>query len=144
VTSFDPPATGGDGVEHDADLANLTDGDPSTAWMTETYNTPNFGGLKPGVGFVLRLDAAAHLDDVTLTSPSRGWSVEVRLADGPKSTLADWGDAVASKATITDDTTTLALHGHQAGAVLVWITNLGPSNQVVIGDVKVSGTAVAS
>ena len=136
--SFDPPP--GSQAEHDEELPLVFDGDPSTVWTTETYSTSRFGGLKKGVGVVLVLDGAAQLDELTVTSPSKGWGAEVYVADGPKAALADWGDVVASKTGIDAGTTTFSLHGHQGGAVLLWITDLGPANQVAVGDAKVTGS----
>jgi hypothetical protein len=47
---------------------------------------------------------------------------------------------VTSKTGIGDGSTTFSLHGHEGAAVLIWITDLGPANQVAIGDAKVSGS----
>ena len=55
MTSFDPD---GDGAEHEDEVGNLVDGDPSTTWRTSSYDGADFAGLKPGVGFVLVLDGA--------------------------------------------------------------------------------------
>jgi len=137
--SFDPPP--GSQAEHDEELPLVFDGDPSTAWTTETYSTSRFGGLKKGVGVVLVLDAAAQLDELTVTSPSKGWSAEIYVADAPKAVLQpDWGDAVASKTGIDAGTTTFSLHGRQGGAVLIWITDLGPANQVAVAEAKLTGS----
>jgi serine/threonine-protein kinase len=136
--SFDPPP--GSEAEHDDQLQFLTDNDPSSVWTTETYSTSRFGGLKKGVGAVLVLTAPARLDELTIVTPSKGWSAEIYVADGPKQALADWGVPVASKSGIDAGTTTFALHGRQGGAVLIWITDLGPANQVAIGDAKLSGS----
>ena len=53
--SFDPD---GDGSEHEEEVPHLFDGDPSTTWTTSRYGGPRFGGLKPGVGFVLSSTSA--------------------------------------------------------------------------------------
>src|SRR5436190_7267610 len=47
--AYDPH---GDGQEHDEEVANATDGNVSTFWATERYDSADFGGLKDGVGIV--------------------------------------------------------------------------------------------
>jgi hypothetical protein len=140
--AFDPPP--GSLAEHDDEVGLLFDDDPSTDWSTETYSTSRFGGLKQGVGVVLRLSGAGKLDEAAITSPTRGWSARVYVADGPKASLAEWGEPVDTKSGINGGTTTFSLHGHRGAAVLLWITDLGPSNQVALGEVRISGTAAAA
>jgi serine/threonine protein kinase len=136
--SFDPPP--GSGAEHDAELPLLMDGDPATAWTTETYTTSRFGDLKQGVGVVFVLEGAPRLDDLVVSTTSRGWSARVYVADSPKSRLEDWGESVASKNGINGETK-WSLDERQAGAVLLWITDLGPANQVSLNEVRVTGHA---
>jgi len=138
VASFDPPPGSRD--EHDDEVPFVTDGDPATAWRTETYATNRFGGLKAGVGVVLRFSAPGKVDEVRLTTTTRGWAARVYVADGPKATLAEWGDAVQSKTGINAGTTTFSLGGRQGAAVLVWITDLGPARQVAIGELEVTAS----
>jgi serine/threonine-protein kinase len=133
--SFDPQ---GSQAEHDDELPLAHDGDPATGWSTETYSTSRFGGLKQGVGIVVVLNQPAALQELTVTSPSKGWSAQAYVADGPKPGLPDWGEAVSSKTGVNDQTTTFSLHGHQGSAVLLWITDLGPANQVSVAEVKVT------
>ncbi len=140
VKSFDPPP--GSQAEHEDELVNLTDGDPSTTWRTESYDSPTFGGLKQGVGVILRFSGVGKLDEVKVTSPTRGWSARVYVADTPKATLAEWGDAVETRTGINGSATTFSLHAKPGGAILVWITNLGPSRQVAIGELEVMATPV--
>ncbi|MGH9223733.1 MAG: protein kinase domain-containing protein [Acidimicrobiales bacterium] len=135
--AFDPPPGGGS--EHDDEVGFLFDGDPGTTWTTETYDTARFGELKKGVGVAVRLSAGAALGDITITSPSRGWSVAVYVADAPRPALAAWGAAVATKSGVDSGETTLDLRGRQGAAVLIWITELGPGRRVVLGEVKVTG-----
>jgi hypothetical protein len=74
----------GDGEKPEAvDLA--IDGDPSTFWYTYTYNSPQFGGLKSGVGYEITLRETAPVTKITLTTNSEGGHVEVRQtsADNP-------------------------------------------------------------
>ncbi|MGD9798689.1 MAG: serine/threonine-protein kinase, partial [Acidimicrobiia bacterium] len=125
-SSFDP--LGPDREENDDEVGFAFDDDPATGWRTEVYyRNPALGGLKAGVGIVLRLEDPAVLDRLVLTSPNRGWTGEVRLGDGDAADLAGWGEAVAEIG--PDDTRTSSvevdLGRRRAGAVLLWITDLG-------------------
>ena len=134
TSAFDPQ---GDGHEHDHELPHLTDDNVASAWETERYSSREFGGLKRGVGFVLQLDGSRELGRLELSSSSRGWSAEVYVADGVKATPppGEWGPAVATRAGIEGDAT-FDLDGRQGGAVLVWLTELGDTNAVSVGEVR--------
>jgi tRNA A-37 threonylcarbamoyl transferase component Bud32 len=135
--AFDPPP--GSGVEHDDELPFLVDGDPATVWRTETYGSNLFGGLKPGVGVILRLDGTHKLKELKVTSPSKGWTAEVAVSDAPRATRDAWGPPVASKKAGADGSMTFDLDGRTGGAVLLWITDLGDGGSVVsIGELKLS------
>ena len=135
--AFDPPP--GSGVEHDDELPFLVDGDPATRWTTETYSRPDLGGLKPGVGVILQLAGQHKLDELRVTSASRGWTAEVLVADTAKPNRQAWGEPVATKSGIGDGSTTFDLKGRTGGAVLLWITNLGQGNTSVgIGELRLA------
>jgi len=121
--AFDPSP--GNGQENNADVGKTIDGDPSTVWQTEGYNSRSFGRLKSGVGIALTLDKTAALDKLSIESDTNDWSVEVYVSDTTHADLAGWGQAVASKDHIPAGTNTADLGGHQGSAVLVWITDLG-------------------
>jgi len=129
VSAFDPPP--GDGHEHDSDLGALVDGDPSTAWSTEQYLDSHLTRLKPGVGVIFRLDGAHKLGRMRVASATRGWSVQIFVADAPKSTLPAWGPAVASNNDAGGGETMFDLGGRSGAAVLLWITDLGDVNAAV-------------
>ena len=135
--AFDPPP--GSGIEHDDELPFLVDADPSSVWRTENYSTSRFGGLKPGVGVILQLDGPHKLGELTVTSPSKGWSAEVLVADAPRTTRDAWGQPVSTKRSIAEGSTTFDLAGRTGGAVLLWITDLGEGNTVVsIGELRLA------
>ncbi len=135
--AFDPPP--GSQAEHDDELPFLVDGDPATLWNTENYNTNLFGGLKPGVGVVLQLSGAVKLEELRVTSPRGGWAAEVLVAATPQATRQAWGEPVATKKGIAAGTTTFDLGGRTAGAVLLWITDLGAGESVVsIGELRLT------
>jgi hypothetical protein len=133
VTSFDPD---GDGVEHEDEVANLVDGNPSTTWRTANYDGGNFAGLKPGVGFILVLDAPVALGKLELVGTSRGFDAEVVVSDVPRDTRVAWNEAVATKKSVGAEAT-FDLEGQTGAAILVWITN--PTGSVVsIGELKLT------
>jgi hypothetical protein len=130
--SFDPA---GDRVEDDADLHNLEDGNPSTRWHTDTYTTAAFGGLKKGVGVIIPVAPGTALGTLTVDSPTSGWKASIYLANGEPTTLEGWGQPVGTLA----EHGKVALGGRKAGAVLIWIIDLGPAHRVDIGEVHLTG-----
>jgi len=142
--SFDPF---GDQTEREQAVNNVRDGNPATVWATEEYRSAHFGGLKSGVGVVLLLDAPHALSQLTVISPSRDWVFSVYVAATASPSLAGWGAPVVSATTVTAEATTVDLQGARGGAVLVWITALGPPlphpadpvtpYQVAIGELEV-------
>ena len=134
--SFDPQ--GKDHAERESEAHFAVDGNASTAWKTDRYNSAQFGNLKDGVGLVLQAGAGSEFDSITLTSPTRGWTVEVFVADQPAPTLSGWGRALATQK-VQAASTQLQLQGARGGAVLVWITDLGSSRQVRVSEATLSG-----
>jgi serine/threonine-protein kinase len=135
ASAFDPAP--GDGGEHDTELGNAVDQDPSTTWSTETYSSPDFGNLKDGVGLVLTLEQATELSELVVDSPTTGWSAVAYVADAPAADLAGWGEALDPHEGI-DGTVSFDLGGRTGGAVLLWITQLGPDGNVLIGEAGIA------
>jgi len=127
------PLPVGDGVEDDADVGNVTDGNPATTWHTEFYRNTLEQLGKPGVGLYLTLDRALPLQRLVVSSPSGGWAAQVYVSDKPGADLASWGQPVAERTGITPGTTIFDLKGVKGSAVLLWITHLGDegSNHLV-------------
>ena len=103
----------------------LLDGDPATTWSTLQYTTRAFGNLKKGTGVYIELDGSHTLHQLTVTSPTRGWTFSVYTAGQAAPDLGGWGSPVAGPTTVTADVTQIDLHSTKGGAVLVWITQLG-------------------
>ncbi|MEA3076558.1 MAG: eukaryotic-like serine/threonine-protein kinase, partial [Actinomycetota bacterium] len=134
--SFDPE--GSDHEENESRVGAVADGNPSTSWSTDRYNSQDFGRLKKGVGVVLELGSSAKLSTLSVSSPSSGWSAQVYVADSPKASLAEWGSPAASQDGI-GGSATFDLAGKEGAAVLLWITKLGDDNRVEIAEVTVAG-----
>ena len=80
VTGYDPDGTGPPG-EHNADAPKATDGDEATFWSTETYSSPAFGNLKPGVGLVLDAGGSVKLGSLTVTTDTPGYTAKILAGD---------------------------------------------------------------
>ncbi len=140
VSTFDPRP--GDLHENDKDAPLVLDGDTTTAWTTEGYNSRDVAALKGGVGLVLTLEQAAALDRIEVTSPTNAWRAQVYVADAPKPTLKEWGEPVFISDAIEPGKGSLDLKDRTGGAVLLWITDVGdgaPRVRATIAEVEVFG-----
>jgi hypothetical protein len=122
VAAYDPSP--GDGTEDDGALSLATDGDPSTAWSTETYATAGFGNLKHGVGIVLDAGKNAAIGSLTLQSDTPGFRAEVLAGPSPDGTFRP----VSKQATVGGRTTFPLTPRTRARYLLVWITSLAPGS----------------
>ena len=69
-------------AENPAEVGNVIDGDPSTAWTTSTYfNNPALGGLKPGVGVML--DLGRDPDGDVGLDPVQGQPTDIEMYAAP-------------------------------------------------------------
>ncbi|MCC0766613.1 hypothetical protein [Micrococcus luteus] len=72
-------------AEHDADLPNLIDGDPTTVWRTFAYARPNFGGYVESMNLVVQLEDRTEVNEVTLQSTgATGGAWFAYIADSPE------------------------------------------------------------
>jgi hypothetical protein len=141
---FDPE---GDETEVTEQVEFAIDGDPTgTAWVTEHYDSEDFGGLKDGVGLVLDAGKPVATEDVEIRSAEGGWDMEVYAAEGgPPTDLAGWGTAIGANANVEPRDTVPVNPPGKAQYYLLWITKLAPSTddtsrfRVEISDVKLIG-----
>jgi serine/threonine-protein kinase len=134
ATDFDPPP--GDGAENPGAVGFAVDGNPTTAWSSETYATRNLGGLKPGVGLVLELAADADVSRVEIDGEP-GTDVQIYVADAPRATLAEWGP-VRGGADDLPERATVAIDPSVRGrAVLVWFTRTPESGRIEVRELRV-------
>jgi eukaryotic-like serine/threonine-protein kinase len=115
ATSFDP--FGDDKAENQAAVANVSDGDPHTAWKTSSYQD-NFPKLKPGVGVYVDLGRSRKVRSVAVTA-NAGYAAEIFVAERPSVDLAGWGKPKAA-----GGAGSFALDGVPGRYVLVWFTSL--------------------
>jgi tRNA A-37 threonylcarbamoyl transferase component Bud32 len=134
---FDP--IGGDG-EHADEAANrnAADGNASTSWSTQRYNSPDFGGLKDGVGLIFELDQNQALRTLEIDTPEGGWSAQIYVREQTDTSgLEAWGEAETEIGTGQSQagTTHVDLEA-QGRAMLVWFTRLPESGQGTINELR--------
>ncbi|MFT7835293.1 protein kinase family protein [Saccharothrix sp. BKS2] len=126
-----PASVGVYDVTNQPDNANrasrAADGNPTTVWQTENYFQP-FPALKPGIGLMAGFAEPVKLASVTITSPSEGTVVEIRVAGAPNAPLEE--TRVIGTATLSAGQTQIQLNDHDpAQQVLVWVTKLAGSGR---------------
>jgi eukaryotic-like serine/threonine-protein kinase len=119
VTDADPE---GEGREMPGEVPFAYDGNDATNWRTERYATPDFGGLKKGVGLSLALQSPATAGEMVLSSPSTGGTFEVLAGEpGPSA-------RVVGRGVFDGGVQRVALGGGApVGTYTLWITDLPPN-----------------
>jgi tRNA A-37 threonylcarbamoyl transferase component Bud32 len=134
---FDPQ--GDNRSENPGQVRFAFDGDPTTAWSTEHYNTVDFGRAKAGAGIWFDLGSSHTVRSVEVDSPDTGWSAAVYVADNPAATLAGWGKPRATGSDLGTHAR-LTLSSPASGRyVLLWITRLPASGKLRVSEVRVNG-----
>jgi len=128
VGNYDPD---GSPDTHASTAAAATDGNPSTDWYTQTYFSPQFGGLKSGLGLVLDAGKTAKLSTLTVDTPTPGFTAVVRAGNSPSGPFSD-----DSSPQTVGPATTFALRGMSARYYVVWITRLPGGGKAEISEVK--------
>jgi serine/threonine-protein kinase len=124
VQVVDPSAPGeGDNLEL---AGNAADGDPQTSWQTESYDTPDLGADKDGIGLAFDLGQERDVRGVTLELVRGGLTVELYAADtlpNEATSPASWGTPRASQ-TDTLSQQPFSFNATSARYWLLWITGL--------------------
>jgi len=128
VGNYDP---NGSPDTHASTAAAATDGNPGTDWYTQRYFSPEFGGLKPGLGLVVDAGSAVKLTTLTVDTPTPGFTAQIRAGSSPQGPFTD-----DSEPQTVDATTTFTLHGATAQYYVVWITRLPPGGKAEISEVR--------
>jgi len=100
VHDFDPE--GADRSEQPGRVALSHDGDPGTAWSSDTYASAAFGQLKSGVGLVVDLGSPQRVRQVKLVLGAPGGAVQVRAADTDGAAAADFPVVAAADPAAAD------------------------------------------
>jgi hypothetical protein len=113
-------------VTGDADRADTAsraiDGDPTTSWRTDNY-FQDFPIFKPGIGLMVTFPRNVTLNQVTITSPSAGATVEIRTASADNPDL-DQTNAIGQATLVAGDTRIPLQKPEPTQRILVWITGL--------------------
>jgi hypothetical protein len=138
VTAVGPGGAAGDdpgAVNH------VIDGSTGTAWQTEWYATPQFGGLQTGTGLLVDMGRTATITSVRVTLGSEiGTAFQVRVGDSSSvSSLT----TVATEAGVGGTVQVKLSSPAQARYVLIWFTKLPPDGsgtyQLDVYNISVSG-----
>lgn len=109
----------GGGGENDQRLPELTDGDSSTFWRTETYRDP-LSLLKPGVGIVFRVDGSPTQIQLSGFTPGVAYQVAWSTSETPDP--ATWDVVVRARSAGGFASHQLPLR--PGGSWVVWLTDL--------------------
>jgi predicted Ser/Thr protein kinase len=136
VGAYDPY---GDGSEHDRDAPKATDGNVTTYWATEDYNSGLEGVKKAGVGLVLDARGVVQLSRITLVTDTPGFTAEIRATN-----IQGTPGQKVSDSLVVGRTTRFAIDQSASPKrfYFVWITNLGPGGHFAhVNEVRAFGKA---
>ena len=122
VSDYDPD---GDQHENPSTVINAYDQDPVTAWMTSTYNSAAFGGLKPGVGLLVDFGQPVTVARVGLGLTAAGADVELRAGNALGANESSL-PVVARRAPAKTAESFVVPAGTTRRYWLIWITKLPP------------------
>jgi hypothetical protein len=136
ATSFDPQ--GDNGQENEDQVALLHDGDPTTAWHSETYRDPDAMAGKDGVGVVVVLERSVAVGSVSLATPDGGWAAEVWVGDGSwKGAPTSWGTPAGRATGTKAGTSRIDLDGTRGDHVLIWFTRVPDRGAMAVSEIEV-------
>jgi hypothetical protein len=121
------------------------DGNPTgTAWSSEHYDTPDFGGLKDGVGLAVDAGTSVTAKSMVIRALTPGYDAQIyQFGGSPPSDLSGWGQPVASVSN-GGESESVALPGKPAQSFLIWITKAPSAKddpgryQMEISDVRLT------
>ncbi len=128
ITSYDP--VGQEAQCCGSTAVKATDGDPTSAWVTQRYATEAFGGLKNGVGLVLASHGSVALKSMTVSTSTPGFIARIEVGNSPSGPFT-----IDSAAHRFGGRTTVSLDGKTGTYWVVWITQLGPQLTAAIENV---------
>jgi serine/threonine protein kinase len=119
ASEFDPE---GDGQETGTERQAIDSNPTGTAWSSEHYDSPDFGGLKDGVGLAIEAGETVSAKAMVIRSRTPGYDAQIYEVNGsPPGELSGWGRPVAN---VSDggESESIALPGKPARSFLIWIT----------------------
>jgi putative peptidoglycan lipid II flippase len=133
-------------ADNPADAGLAIDGNPATAWPTDTYSDPvPFPGFKDGVGLILQLPQPTKVASVTLNLNSTGTSIQLRSAEsGTPAALSDTTELTSPTAMKTGSNTITVDNASPTSYLVVWITTLGTvdgKSETAISDITIKSAS---
>jgi serine/threonine protein kinase len=130
---YDP--LGDNHAEHSNEVGLAIDRQPDTAWTTETYQDNRLG--KAGVGLYLDVSPGASARTLRIDTATPGFSVQIYASSTPP--VLTWPNKswhlVGGAASVKKrDDIRLTAAGAKYRYYLMWITSLGPNDQVAINE----------
>ncbi len=128
----------GDDAENNDLVSRAIDGDPKTSWHSDHYSSPDFGGLKKGLGLAVDLGETSTVTSVTVTAPGTDGTLELRTADGPDL----GGSVVVATGQLTGSGTVVLTPAKPVSTreLVVWFTRLpdsGDGRRAVVAEIDV-------
>jgi len=123
ISEFDPY---GDHTDpHVGEAVFAADGNPTTAWHTQTFGSAALGNLKPGVGLLIDLGSARSVSAVHLRLLGTGTTVALLESDGSQPPKSDKAmTTVATQADAGSDVTLRPANPTSARYWVIWLTKL--------------------
>jgi serine/threonine-protein kinase len=134
----------GDDAEHADEASRAVDGDPATAWSTETYSDMQLAGAsgpKAGVGLYVDARPKVEATSMLIRTPEPGWQATILAAPaGPvPDAIEDWTEVGGGTVGKRKQRFRLDTGGRAYRYYLIWITALAPgATKVEIGDVSLT------
>jgi len=127
VGASDFDSNGGD--EKPDLTARAIDGDLTTWWNTFTYLTPNWGGLKDGVGLVIDTGETQSVSQVTVNFPEGDYGATIHVGDSPDTSGTVIGTSEEASGTWTVD----AEEPVEGRYIVIWFDRAweGPGGEIV-------------
>lgn len=130
---YDP--LGDNHAEHSNEVGLAIDRQPDTAWTTETYQGNQLG--KAGVGLYLDVSPGASARTLRIDTATPGFSVQI-YASSTEPVLTwpnkSWHLVGGAASVKKRDDIRLTAAGGKYRYYLMWITSLGPNDQVAINE----------
>jgi hypothetical protein len=123
IADYDPQ---GDGTEHPEAVPRATDGDPSTFWTTETYDS----FAKPGVGLILDAGKEVEIEHLQIVSDEPGFTAQILAGNNSSAGFVPYSEEqqIGSR-------TTLELAGGKSYRYyVIWITD--PNRRAHVNEVR--------
>jgi eukaryotic-like serine/threonine-protein kinase len=140
-TALDPEgdaADEGNEGEHPELAALAYDQQPETSWYSRRYNSPQFAGLKDGIGYAITLEETAPVQTIVVDTAVTGGNVEIRATSPDAPTE---GEVLASGPLSPGAEFTFP-EPVETGSIVLWFTELPQNaqgeNRVEINELLVS------